>query len=145
MFYSIRHVTRFRYFAPVRESVMELRMQPRSEGRRRLRFPDRHQSARPALCLYRSSRQRGLSFQRAARMKSCASRRRPWSSAAAPPISGRRCARMGALQPLQSFGEHFDLLEPSKFAHMSARCRPFHERRTGLQSRTAIALTALKR
>lgn len=31
MFYSVRHVTRFRYSNPVRESVMELRMQPRSE------------------------------------------------------------------------------------------------------------------
>ena len=29
MFYSIRHVNLFRYNAPVRESVMELRMQPR--------------------------------------------------------------------------------------------------------------------
>jgi transglutaminase-like putative cysteine protease len=31
MFYSIRHVTRFRYSRPVRQTVMELRMQPRSE------------------------------------------------------------------------------------------------------------------
>ncbi|MEI9996332.1 MAG: transglutaminase family protein [Rhizomicrobium sp.] len=37
MFYSIRHVTRFRYSRPVRESVMELRMQPRSEGPQSLR------------------------------------------------------------------------------------------------------------
>src|SRR5881628_1054560 len=37
MFYSIRHVTRFRYSGPVRESVMELRMQPRSEGPQALR------------------------------------------------------------------------------------------------------------
>ncbi len=37
MFYSIRHVTRFRYSAPVHESVMELRMQPRSEGPQALR------------------------------------------------------------------------------------------------------------
>src|ERR1700749_4124816 len=37
MFYSIRHVARFRYSAPVRESVMELRMQPRSEGPQTLR------------------------------------------------------------------------------------------------------------
>lgn len=37
MFYSIRHVTRFRYSAPVRESVMEIRMQPRSEGPQMLR------------------------------------------------------------------------------------------------------------
>jgi hypothetical protein len=37
MFYSIRHVNLFRYDAPVRESVMELRMQPRSEGPQTLR------------------------------------------------------------------------------------------------------------
>src|ERR1700736_1903249 len=35
MYYSIRHVTRFRYSAPVYESVMELRMHPRSEGLQR--------------------------------------------------------------------------------------------------------------
>jgi len=37
MYYSIRHVTRFRYSSPVRETVMELRMQPRSEGPQALR------------------------------------------------------------------------------------------------------------
>jgi len=36
MFYSIRHLTKFRYSSPVSESVMELRMQPRSEGLQRL-------------------------------------------------------------------------------------------------------------
>src|SRR6266567_639767 len=37
MFYSVRHVTRFRYSNPVRESVMELKMQPRSESHQALR------------------------------------------------------------------------------------------------------------
>src|SRR6185436_15822054 len=36
MFYTIRHVTRYRYDAPVRESVMQLYMQPKSEGAQRL-------------------------------------------------------------------------------------------------------------
>jgi transglutaminase-like putative cysteine protease len=35
MNYSVHHITRFRYKPPVRESVMELRMQPRSEGNQR--------------------------------------------------------------------------------------------------------------
>jgi transglutaminase-like putative cysteine protease len=35
MFYSIKHQTRFRYDSPVSESLMELRMQPRSEWRQR--------------------------------------------------------------------------------------------------------------
>jgi transglutaminase-like putative cysteine protease len=36
MLYSIRHVTRFRYSVPVRESAMALYMQPRTEARQRL-------------------------------------------------------------------------------------------------------------
>jgi len=35
MYYSIRHLTRFIYDTPVRESVMEVRTQPRSEGHQR--------------------------------------------------------------------------------------------------------------
>jgi transglutaminase-like putative cysteine protease len=36
MFYAIRHITRFRYTEPIRESLMEVIMQPRSEGAQRL-------------------------------------------------------------------------------------------------------------
>jgi transglutaminase-like putative cysteine protease len=32
MYYTIRHTTRFRYSAPISESMMEVRIQPRSEG-----------------------------------------------------------------------------------------------------------------
>lgn len=32
MYYTIRHVTRFRYSAPINQSVMELRLEPRTEG-----------------------------------------------------------------------------------------------------------------
>ncbi|MDQ6665953.1 MAG: transglutaminase family protein [Acidobacteriota bacterium] len=35
MYYSIRHVTRFRYSAPIYESMMEVRMYPRSEDAQR--------------------------------------------------------------------------------------------------------------
>jgi len=35
MFYSIRHVTQFRYDAPVSESLMEVRMHPRTEASQR--------------------------------------------------------------------------------------------------------------
>jgi transglutaminase-like putative cysteine protease len=35
MFYSIRHCTRFRYSEPVSESLMEVRMHPRTEGAQR--------------------------------------------------------------------------------------------------------------
>ena len=35
MFYTIRHVTRFTYESSITESVMEARMQPRSDGPQR--------------------------------------------------------------------------------------------------------------
>ena len=35
MYYSIRHVTRFAYDAPIWESVMEARMQPRTDATQR--------------------------------------------------------------------------------------------------------------
>jgi len=35
LFYSIRHLTRFEYDAPIRENFMEVRSQPRSEGHQR--------------------------------------------------------------------------------------------------------------
>jgi len=35
LFYSIRHLTKFRYSEPVSESIMEARMQPRSEANQR--------------------------------------------------------------------------------------------------------------
>src|SRR5215475_16028502 len=35
MFYSIRHLTQFRYDSPVSESLMELRLHPRTEGGQR--------------------------------------------------------------------------------------------------------------
>src|SRR5438105_9679963 len=35
MYYSIRHLTKFRYSAAVSESMMEVRMQPRTEGNQR--------------------------------------------------------------------------------------------------------------
>ena len=31
-FYSIRHLTRFRYSRPISESIMETRMHPRSDS-----------------------------------------------------------------------------------------------------------------
>ena len=53
MFYSIRHLTRFRYAAPVRESMMELRMHPRSEGPQRCLGFDVRVTPRARLQSYR--------------------------------------------------------------------------------------------
>jgi len=46
MFFSIRHVTRFQYSAPVSESNMEVRMRPRSEGNQQCLKFDLHVTPR---------------------------------------------------------------------------------------------------
>lgn len=52
MFYSIRHVTRYRYDAPVRESVMQLYVQPKSDGVQRLQSFQVASSPRAGLQAY---------------------------------------------------------------------------------------------
>jgi transglutaminase-like putative cysteine protease len=52
MYYSIRHVTRYRYDAPVRESVMQLYVQPKSDGAQRLQSFQVSSSPRAGLQAY---------------------------------------------------------------------------------------------
>ena len=56
MFYSIRHFTKFRYSAPVSESIIELRMHPRSEGLQRCLNFDLSVTPRTRLQSYRDHR-----------------------------------------------------------------------------------------
>jgi len=66
MHYSIRHLTKFRYSAAISESVMEVRMQPRTEGRAALHLVrSRGQTARKSDFVPRSSRQPNSPFRRA--------------------------------------------------------------------------------
>lgn len=53
MFYSIHHLTKFRYSAPVSESILELRMQPRSEGTQRCLHFQLHVKPRTTVFSYR--------------------------------------------------------------------------------------------
>jgi len=53
MFYSIRHLTRFRYKTPVSESLMELRMHPRTEGGQRCLSFQLSVDPRTRICEYR--------------------------------------------------------------------------------------------
>jgi transglutaminase-like putative cysteine protease len=55
MYYAIRHVTRYRYSAPISESHMELRMQPRSEGSQRCWDFQLRTSPRTRIDSYRDS------------------------------------------------------------------------------------------
>ena len=53
MHYSIRHVTKFRYGTPITESLMEVRMQPRSDGFQRCLSFDLYVSPRARVMNYR--------------------------------------------------------------------------------------------
>ena len=53
MFYSIRHITRFVYTAPVTESMTEVRMQPRAEGGQRCLKFELHTQPRARILGYR--------------------------------------------------------------------------------------------
>jgi transglutaminase-like putative cysteine protease len=53
MHYSIRHLTKFRYSAPISESVMEVRMQPRTEGGQHCLWFDLVVKPRTSLTSYR--------------------------------------------------------------------------------------------
>ena len=53
LFYSIRHMTRFRYDAPVQESLMEVRMHPRTEGPQRCINYNLHVDPRTRVHVYK--------------------------------------------------------------------------------------------
>jgi transglutaminase-like putative cysteine protease len=119
MFYSIRHVTRFRYATPVRDSVMELRMQPRSEGPQVLRSFQINTNPRAQLYAYtdhfgnavyhfnvlRSHEELRIEAQAMVEV-----------SRVAPLPHAVDMLEWDRYNAFNLTDEHFDLLEPSRFA-----------------------------
>jgi transglutaminase-like putative cysteine protease len=128
MFYSIRHVTRFRYSGPVRESVMELRMQPRSEGPQTLR--SFQISTNPRAQLYAYTDHLGnavyhfnlLREHEELRIEAQATveiiHRPAWPEKLDP-------LEWSRYNPFNLSDDHFDMLEPSKFARSSPELASF--------------------
>jgi len=128
MFYSIRHVTRFRYSQPVHESVMELRMQPRSEGVQSLRNFQIVTNPRAQLYAYtdylgnavyhfnvlRAHEELRIDVQAVVEMSI-----KPPPPEAADPLEWQR------YNALNLSDDHYDLIEPSKFALNSRALREF--------------------
>ncbi len=147
MFYSIRHVTRFRYSQRVHESVMELRMQPRSEGAQSLRNFQIVTSPRAQLYAYtdylgnavyhfnvlRAHEELRIDVQAVVEATA-----RPKSPDAIDPLEWER------YNAYNLSDEHFDLLEPSKFATPSRALSAFSEA-NDLLSPNGDPLTALRR
>ncbi len=123
MFYSIRHVTRFRYTAPVRESVMELRMQPRSEGPQTLR--SFQISTNPRAQLYAYTDHLGNAVYHFNLLREHEELRIEVQAVVEflnmPPLPERLSeADWAQYDPSRLSDDHFDMLGASKFAKPSA-------------------------
>lgn len=146
MFYSIGHVTRFRYSGPVHESVMELRMQPRSEAGQTLRsfqiatvprtqlfaYTDHFGNAVYHFNLLRQHAELRIEAQSVMEVKEVAA-----LPAAADALEWQR------YNSLNLTGEHYDLLEPSHFAKGSPELKGFISAHN-LEAPRGDPLTALK-
>lgn len=146
MFYSIRHVTRFRYSQPVHESVMELRMQPRSEGAQSLRNFQIVTNPRAQLYAYtdylgnavyhfnvlRAHEELRIDVQAVVELTP-----RPATPATADMLEWQR------YNALNLSDEHFDLIESSKFALPSRALAGFTDA-LGLSKPEGDPLTALR-
>ncbi|HEX3754472.1 MAG TPA: transglutaminase family protein [Rhizomicrobium sp.] len=145
MFYSIRHVTRFRYSSPVRESVMELRMQPRSESPQTLR--SFQISTNPRAQLYAYTDHLGNAVYHFNLLRQHEELR---IEALAVVEMAAMAALPRAVDPLEweryngfNLGaDHFDLIEPSRFALLSPMLASFMAQ-TGLEKPQGDPLTAL--
>lgn len=128
MYYSIRHITRFRYSSPVRESVMELRMQPRSEGPQSLR--SFQITTNPRAQLYAYTDYLGNAVYHFNVLREHEELR----------IDAQAVIEIGTIPPLPDHvdslewgryntynlsDDQFDLLEPSVFAHMTPALAAF--------------------
>ena len=147
MFYSIRHVTRFRYSAPVRESVMELRMQPRSEGPQTLRsfqivtnprtqlyaYTDHLGNAVYHFNLLRDHDELRIEAQAMVEMR-----------AFAPLPERLDSLEWGRYNNCNLRDDHFDMLGPSNLARLSPELIGFMKS-AGLEKPEGDPLTAMKK
>src|SRR5580704_17032906 len=127
MFFAIRHVTRFRYSVPVHESVMELRMQPRSEGPQTLRSFQITTTPRAQLYAYTDHLGNAVYHFNVLRAHE---ELRIEAQAVVECVASATPAAADTLEwdrynGLNLTGDHYDLLEPSRFAHNSPALQAF--------------------
>lgn len=128
MFYSIRHVNLFTYSGPVRESVMELRMQPRSEGPQTLR--SFQIATNPRAQLYAYTDHMGNAVYHFNLLREHEELRIEAQAVVEVNAFSPRPERLDDLEwgRYNSFNmqdDHFDMLEPSKFARPSPELLTF--------------------
>lgn len=146
MFYSIRHVTQFRYSAPVRETVMELRMQPRTEGPQTLR--SFQIATNPRAQLYAYTDHLGNAVYHFNLLREHEELRIEVQAVVEfgkiPALPDRvNSDEWAQYDPTKLGDEQFDMLEPSKFARSSADLLTFMKI-ADIKKPVGDPLTALK-
>jgi transglutaminase-like putative cysteine protease len=123
MYYAIRHQTKFRYAEPVRETIMEVRLQPRTEWTQHCLSFDLQVTPRAAVFQYRDhlgntvhhfsapGRQNSLSIISTALVS--VQPFRPWPDSLDP-------SAWDEIDQLTANGEHSEMLLPSDFAQPTA-------------------------
>ncbi|MEW6129637.1 MAG: transglutaminase family protein [Acidobacteriota bacterium] len=137
MYYSIRHLTKFRYSAPINESLMEVRMHPRSDGFQRCLSFELSVSPRARILNYRDymgnqvhhfnipGRHNQLAIKTEALVEMLPPAEIPES------LDGDGWQR---LEELTMSNDAWDMLLPSSFTERSALLEQF-ERELNLQQR----------
>lgn len=123
MYYSIRHVTVFHYSAPVSESVMEVRMQPRTEGGQRCARFQLHTAPRTQIMAYRTDQGNVVHhFDVPGRHTQLTLTAEALVEVAPPPPLPEDLGRdtWGEIDRMTAAGEHWDELAPSTFARPTA-------------------------
>jgi transglutaminase-like putative cysteine protease len=146
MHYSIRHITRFRYTAPVRQSVMELRMQPRSEGPQMLRSFQILTNPRAQLFAYTDHLGNAVyHFNVLRQHEELRMETQALVEMSAPRELSENADHLewDRYNSYNLSAEHFDLLGASKFAHMSTNLAEFMRARS-LEKPDGDTLSALK-
>ncbi len=122
MYYTVHHVTRFRYSSPISESIMEVRIQPRSEGIQHCLDFQLHTSPRATIMTYRSELGNrvhhfnvpNLHSQLTITAKALVELTSP------PPLPQSLSPHAwDELDELTSTDEYWDMLKPSHFARSS--------------------------
>ena len=120
MYYAIRHVTTFRYSAPISESMMEVRMQPRSEGRQRCLSFHMQTTPRAFITAYTDDLgNRTHHFDVPDRHTDLAITVKTLMEVLPPPLLPERLSddAWGELDRMTATDEYWDMLAPSRFAH----------------------------
>lgn len=128
MFYSIRHVTRFQYSSPVSESLMEVRMRPRSELLQQCLKFELHVTPRARVQFYRDYLGNTVHYfdvpghhnRLALIAEAVVEVEEPADIPEAVPM-----AAWEAVDEMWASGEHYEFQTPSHYAQPSAELEKF--------------------